>query len=145
MTIFSLAGLLFSNISLTKYILPLGPSKHNDVKSCVCTFVTFVLNTPLHTSYLTKDLYLKPYYENYLEENAKADSIQSQLDFMDGVVKGEINMLGGGNVKKIQESFKKDDVSEIAKDFNTIFEKGKMETAYGKRDELAEKNYSMYF
>ena len=89
--------------------------------------------------------FMKPYYENYLEENAKADSIQSQLDFMDGVVKGEIDMLGGGNVKKIQESFKKDDVSEIAKDFNTIFEKGKMETAYGKRDELAEKNYSMYF
>ena len=84
------------------------------------------------------------------------DSISSQIDFMDKVAKGDITyynekdekevpILGGGNVKKIQESFKKDDVSEIAKDFNTIFEKGKMETAYGKRDELAEKNYSMCF
>jgi len=88
---------------------------------------------------------MKPYYFNYLEENAKGDSLQSQLDFMDSVVKGEIDMLGAGNVEKIQESFKKDDVAEIAKDFNTIFEKGKMKTDYGKRDELAEKNYSMYF
>jgi hypothetical protein len=89
--------------------------------------------------------FMKPYYFNYLEENAKGDSLQSQLDFMDSVVKGEIDMLGAGNVEKIQESFKKDDVAEIAKDFNTIFEKGKMKTDYGKRDELAEKNYSMYF
>ena len=57
----------------------------------------------------------------------------------------QVPILGGGNVDKLQESFKKDDVGEIAKDFNTIFEKGKMETDYGKRDELAEKNYSLFF
>ena len=83
-----------------------------------------------------------------------SDSAVAQIDFMDKVAKGEITyfdgerdapILGYGNVNKLQESFEKDDVAEIAKDFNTIFEKGKMETGYGKRDELAEKNYSLFF
>ena len=95
-----------------------------------------------------------PYYNKYLEESGMSDSAVSQIDFMDKVAKGEITyfdgerdapILGGGNVNKLQESFNKDSVAEIAKDFNTIFEKGKMETEYGKRDELAEKNYSLYF
>ena len=97
-----------------------------------------------------------PYYNKYLEESGMSDSAVAQIDFMDKVAKGDITyynekdekevpILGGGNVDKLQESFKKDDVAEIAKDFNTIFEKGKMETGYGKRDELAEKNYSLFF
>ena len=95
-----------------------------------------------------------PYYNRYLEESGMSDSAVAQIDFMDKVAKGEITyfdgereapILGGGNVNKLQESFNKDNVGEIAKDFNTIFEKGKMETDYGKRDELAEKNYSLYF
>ena len=95
-----------------------------------------------------------PYYNKYLEESGMSDSAVAQIDFMDKVAKGEITyfdgerdapILGGGNVNKLQESFNKDNVAEIAKDFNKIFEKGKMETEYGKRDELAEKNYSLYF
>ena len=95
-----------------------------------------------------------PYYNKYLEESGMSYSAVAQIDFMDKVAKGEITyfdgerdapILGYGNVNKLQESFEKDDVAEIAKDFNTIFEKGKMETGYGKRDELAEKNYSLFF
>ena len=95
-----------------------------------------------------------PYYNKYLEESGMSDSAVAQIDFMDKVAKGEITyfdgerdapILGYGNVNKLQESFEKDDVAEIAKDFNTIFEKGKMETGYGKRDELAEKYYSLFF
>lgn len=97
-----------------------------------------------------------PYYNKYLEESGMSDSTVAQIDFMDKVAKGEITyynekdkkevpILGYGNVNKLQESFEKDNVAEIAKDFNTIFEKGKMETGYGKRDELAEKNYSLFF
>jgi hypothetical protein len=95
-----------------------------------------------------------PYYNKYLEESGMSDSAVAQIDFMDKVAKGEITyfdgerdapILGGGNVNKLQESFNKDNVAEIAKDFNKLFEKGKMETEYGKRDELAEKNYSLYF
>ena len=97
-----------------------------------------------------------PYYNKYLEESGMSDSVVAQIDFMDKVAKGDITyynekddkdvpILGYGNVNKLQESFEKDNVGEIAKDFNTIFEKGKMETDYGKRDELAEKNYSLFF
>lgn len=97
---------------------------------------------------------MMPYYNKYLEENDLTDSMQSQIDFMDNVAKGQITyfdgerdapILGGGNVKKLQESFKKDNVAEIAKDFNTIFEKGKMETEYGNREDLANKIYEEYF
>jgi len=97
---------------------------------------------------------MMPYYNKYLEENDLTDSMQSQIDFMDNVAKGQITyfdgerdapILGGGNVKKLQESFKKDNVAEIAKDFNTIFEKGKMETDYGNREDLANKIYEEYF
>ena len=97
---------------------------------------------------------MMPYYNKYLEENDLTDSMQSQIDFMDNVAKGQITyfdgerdapILGGGNVKKLQESFKKDNVAEIAKDFNTIFEKGKMETDYGNREDLANKIYKDYF
>jgi hypothetical protein len=97
---------------------------------------------------------MMPYYNKYLEENDLTDSMQSQIDFMDNVSKGQITyfdgerdepILGGQNVKRLQESFKKDNVAEIAKDFNTIFEKGKMETDYGNRENLANKIYEEYF
>jgi hypothetical protein len=97
---------------------------------------------------------MMPYYNKYLEENDLTDSMQSQIDFMDNVAKGQITyfdgerdapILGGQNVKRLQESFKKDNVAEIAKDFNTIFEKGKMETDYGNREDLANKIYEEYF
>tara|TARA_R100000541_G_scaffold30954_1_gene39914 strand:+ start:279 stop:917 length:639 start_codon:yes stop_codon:yes gene_type:complete len=97
---------------------------------------------------------MMPYYNKYLEENDLTDSMQSQIDFMDNVSKGQITyfdgerdapILGGGNVKKLQESFKKENSSEIAKDFNTIFEKGKMETDYGNRGDLAIKIDEEYF
>ena len=97
---------------------------------------------------------MMPYYNKYLEENDLTDSMQSQIDFMDDVAKGQITyfdgerdapILGGENVKRLQESFKKDNAAEIAKDFNTIFEKGKMETDYGNREDLANKIYEEYF
>ena len=97
---------------------------------------------------------MMPYYNKYLEENDLTDSMQSQIDFMDNVAKGQITyfdgerdapILGGENVKRLQESFKKDNAAEIAKDFNTIFEKGKMETDYGNREDLANKIYEDYF
>ena len=97
---------------------------------------------------------MMPYYNKYLEENDLTDSMQSQIDFMDDVAKGQITyfdgerdapILGGENVKRLQESFKKDNVAEIAKDFNTIFEKGKLETEYGNREDLANKIYEDYF
>ena len=97
-----------------------------------------------------------PYYNKYLAENELSDSIQSQIDFMDDVTKGNVTyyneqdeknvpILGYGNVNKLQESFEKDDVGEIAKDFNTIFEKGKMKTDYGNRQDLANEIYKEYF
>ena len=97
-----------------------------------------------------------PYYNKYLDENDLSDSIQSQIDFMDDVTKGNVTyyneqdeknvpILGYGNVNKLQESFEKDDVGEIAKDFNTIFEKGKMKTDYGNREDLANEIYKEYF
>lgn len=91
--------------------------------------------------------FMKPYYENYLEENNKDDSIKSQIDFMDGVVKGDIPMLAEkeGAMLKGYLFSGKSSPSEIAQAFNAFFEKGKLKTKYGDRRELADKNYSLFF
>ena len=43
-------------------------------------------------------------------------------------------------LKNYKSLLKKTTLAEIAKDFNTIFEKGKMETDYGNREDLANEN-----
>ena len=39
--------------------------------------------------------FMKPYYEDYLEREGKDDSMEAQIDYMDDVVKGNEQMLGG--------------------------------------------------
>lgn len=91
--------------------------------------------------------FMKPYYEDYLLREGKDDSMESQIDFMDDVVKGNEEMLGGKEraILKGELFSGKFEPDRIAKSFNSIFEKGKLETDYGNRQDLANKIYEEYF
>ena len=91
--------------------------------------------------------FMKPYYEDYLEREGKDDSMESQIDYMDDVVKGNEQMLGGKEraILKGELFSGKFEPDRIAKSFNSIFEKGKLETKYGNRENLANKIYDEYF
>jgi len=91
--------------------------------------------------------FMKPYYEDYLEREGKDDSMEAQIDYMDDVVKGNEQMLGGKErtILKGELFSGKFEPDRIAKSFNSIFEKGKLETEYGNRDDLANKIYEDYF
>ena len=69
---------------------------------------------------------MKPYYEDYLLREGKDDSMESQIDFMDDVVKGNEEMLGGKEraILKGELFSSKFEPDRIAKSFNSIFEKG---------------------
>ena len=83
---------------------------------------------------------MKNSYKDYLKNNKKKDSMESQIDFMDEVVKGTWSP-GLGNMDKTilkGELFSgKFSPDRIAESFNTIFEKGKLETDYGNRKDIA--------
>ena len=91
--------------------------------------------------------FMKPYYEDYLLREGKDDSMEAQIDFMDDVVKGNEEMLGGKEraILKGELFSGKFEPDRIAKSFNSIFEKGKLETDYGNREDLANKIYEEYF
>ena len=91
--------------------------------------------------------FMKPYYEDYLLREGKDDSMESQIDFMDDVVKGNEEMLGGKEraILKGELFSGKFEPDRIAKSFNSIFEKGKLETDYGNREDLANEIYKEYF
>lgn len=91
--------------------------------------------------------FMKPYYEDYLLREGKDDSMESQIDYMDDVVKGNEQMLGGKEraILKGELFSGKFEPDRIAKSFNSIFEKGKLETDYGNREDLANEIYKEYF
>ena len=83
---------------------------------------------------------MKNSYKDYLKSNKKKDSMESQIDFMDEVVKGTwepgLANIERGNLKS--ELFSgKFSPDRIAESFNSIFEKGKLETDYGNRKDVA--------
>jgi hypothetical protein len=91
---------------------------------------------------------MKDSYNEWKKSNDRTDSMESQIDFMDDVVKG--NWAPGlANMDRAilkGELFSgKFEPDRIAKSFNSIFEKGKLETDYGNRQDLANKIYEEYF
>ena len=84
----------------------------------------------------------KKYYNDYLDSANKGDSMESQIDFMDELVKGNIKyyndedkkmvpVLGYGNVDKIQDIFLNEtDPGKISLKFSEIVEKPKKEKAH---------------
>jgi len=83
---------------------------------------------------------MKDSYKDYLKKNKKKDSMESQIDFMDDVVRG--NWAPGlGNMDRAilkGELFSgKFAPDRIASSFNSIFEKGLLETEYGNRKDIA--------
>ena len=83
---------------------------------------------------------MKNSYKDYLKNSKKKDSIESQIDFMDEVVRGTwepgLPNIERGILKG--ELFSgKHDSARIAESFNSLFEKGKLETDYGNRKDVA--------
>ena len=91
---------------------------------------------------------MKESYEDYKKDRDKKDSMETQLDFMDEVVKGKWEP-GLSNMNKSilkGELFSgKAEPERVAESFNSIFEKGELETNYGNRRDLATKIYDKYF
>tara|TARA_R110002167_G_scaffold283906_1_gene489099 strand:+ start:177 stop:797 length:621 start_codon:yes stop_codon:yes gene_type:complete len=91
---------------------------------------------------------MKDSYEDYVKDKNKNDSMETQLDFMDEVVKGKWEP-GLSNMDKTilkGELFSgKAEPERVAESFNSIFEKGELETDYGNRRDLATKIYGKYF
>jgi len=57
---------------------------------------------------------MKKGYQDYIENTDKQDSNESQIDFIDDVLKSGDNYdIGAGNRQKIQDASKRDDLSEI--------------------------------
>jgi hypothetical protein len=91
----------------------------------------------------------KKHYNDYLNKSNKKDSMESQIDFMDSYVKGDIRYwneedkrmvpaLGYGNVETLQDIFTNEkNPGKIAESFNSIFERGLLETKYGNRIDIA--------
>ena len=91
---------------------------------------------------------MKNSYEDYMEDKNKNDSMETQLDFMDEVVRGKWEPGLSNDDKTILkgELFSgKFEPDRVAESFNSIFEKGKLETEYGNRKDLATKAYDEYF
>ena len=91
---------------------------------------------------------MKDSYNEWKKSNDRTDSMESQIDFMDDVVKG--NWAPGlanmdRTILKGELFSGKFEPDRIAKSFNSIFEKGKLETEYGNRQDLANEIYKEYF
>ena len=83
---------------------------------------------------------MKDSYKDYLKKNKINNSMETQIDFMDEVVRGTWSP-GLSNMDKSilkGELFSgKNGPDRIAESFNSIFEKGKLETDYGNRKNIA--------
>jgi len=67
--------------------------------------------------------FMRKYYEQYLKDNNKQDGIQSQIDYMDDVINGRVNMMSPEKRKELKEAIATlDDPQEIARIFMEIFE-----------------------
>ena len=79
--------------------------------------------------------FMKSYYEDYLKKYKKEDSIKSQIDFMDDVIRNKENILGAVNAKKLLNSLSGDNsVDQMTLDFQNIFEQpGKPHTERRKK------------
>ena len=90
---------------------------------------------------------MKNSYNDYLKNKKQKDSIESQIDFMDEVVRGTWSPgLPDYSEKsdKMDRTILKGELfsgkfspDRIAESFNSIFEKGKLETDYGNRKDIA--------
>ena len=70
--------------------------------------------------------FMKPYYNKYLEDNNLTDSPRSQIDFtLKQIYEPKTSILGTPDAIKLKKVLETGSVSEIAKSFNDIFEKGK--------------------
>ena len=72
--------------------------------------------------------FMKPHYKTWRKSNKKKDSIESQIDFMDEVVKGKVDMLGGTERAILNEFLFKPGhgrAEDIAGVFTSVFEKPK--------------------
>ena len=72
--------------------------------------------------------FMKPHYKTWRKNNKKKDSIESQIDFMDEVVKGKVDMLGGTEKAILNEFLFKPGhgrAEDIAGVFTSVFEKPK--------------------
>ena len=83
---------------------------------------------------------MKDSYNEWRKSNKKKDSMESQIDFMDDVVRG--NWAPGlANMDRAilsGELFSgKFSPDRIASSFNSLFEKGLLETDYGNRKDIA--------
>lgn len=64
--------------------------------------------------------FLKPYYNKYIKDHKLEDSAKSQIQFMHSTIRGEnIDIIGSGNAKQINHTFKNGTTSEIAEIFCT--------------------------
>ena len=83
---------------------------------------------------------MKNSYKDYLKSNKKKDSIESQIDFMDEVVRGTWEP-GLANIERgilKSELFSgKFSPDRIAESFNSLFEEGQLQTGYGNRKDIA--------
>jgi hypothetical protein len=83
---------------------------------------------------------MKNSYNDYLKNKKQKDSIESQIDFMDEVVKGTWSPgLPNMDTTIIKgELFSgKFGPDRIAESFNTLFEEGQLQTKYGNRKDIA--------
>ena len=83
---------------------------------------------------------MKKNYNKWIKDNKIKDSIESQIDFMDEVVKGKVDMLGTQERAILGEFLFKPGhgrAQDIAGVFNSVFEKGKPVTQYGDRKDIA--------
>jgi len=79
-------------------------------------------------------------YKDYLKNKKQKDSIESQIDFMDEVVKGTwapgLSNMDTTIIKG--ELFSgKHGPDRIAESFNSLFEEGQLQTGYGNRKDIA--------
>lgn len=89
--------------------------------------------------------FMRKYYEQYLKSNNKKDGIQSQIDYMDDVINGKVNMMSAANRKKLKEALNTlDDPQEIARIFMEIFENPGV-PHLDKRTKAAKEIYTRYY
>ena len=83
---------------------------------------------------------MKKNYNKWRKDNKIKDSIESQIDFMDEIVRGEsdhkLHRQKAAMLKGVLFS-DKFDASGVAEGFNSLFEQGELETDYGNRKNIA--------
>jgi hypothetical protein len=89
--------------------------------------------------------FMKPYYNKYLENNNLTDSPRSQIDFtLKQIYEPKTSVLGTPDAIKLKKILETGGVSEIAKSFNDIFEKGKFtDRRVSSAQKIFEKNFKV--